>query len=257
MKESRLSNWEKFWEDKKEVREVYSNSDRVVRNLSKIVDLKGKKILEVGAGTGRDSFPLVEQGAEVYQLDYSANSLKIMKQLAEEEQIPVFIIGGDTFALPFRDGTFDIVFHQGLLEHFRPGKAEELLRENIRVIKTGGLLLVDVPQRYHVYTVIKHLLIAVNKWFAGWEREFSVAELRREMERLGLEIVHAYGEWMYPSLFYRATREALLNVGLKLPLYPTFIAPLTKMRRAVREKLRDTPVVINTALSFGLVGRKR
>ena len=53
MKESRLSNWEKFWEEKKEVREVYSNSDRVVRNLSKITDLKGKKILEVGAGTGR------------------------------------------------------------------------------------------------------------------------------------------------------------------------------------------------------------
>ncbi|HTR80246.1 MAG TPA: class I SAM-dependent methyltransferase [Bacteroidota bacterium] len=256
MKESRRSNWEKFWDEKKEVREVYSNSDRVVRNLSKITDLKGKKILEVGAGTGRDSFPLVEHGGEVYQLDYSINSLEIMKRLADEEHIPVSIIGGDTFSLPFHDETFDIVFHQGLLEHFRPQAAEALLKENIRILKKGGLLLVDVPQRFHIYTVIKHILIAANKWFAGWEREFSVGELRRDMERLGLETVHAYGEWMYPSLFYRATREALLTTGVKMPLYPTFFKPLTAFRRSVRESLRDTPLVMNTALSFGLVGRK-
>jgi ubiquinone/menaquinone biosynthesis C-methylase UbiE len=257
MKESRRSNWENFWDEKKDVHEVYSNSDRVVRNLSKIVDLKGKKILEVGAGTGRDSFPLVGHGAEVFQLDYSINSLRIMKRLADEEKISVSIVGGDTFCLPFHDGTFDIVFHQGLLEHFRPQQAEALLRENIRILKKGGLLLVDVPQRYHIYTVIKHFLIAINKWFAGWEREFSVGELRGEMERLGLETVHIYGEWMYPSLFYRATREALLKAGIKLPLYPTLFRPLTSMRRSVREALRDTPIAVNTSLSFGLVGKKR
>ena len=257
MKESRLSNWDNFWEEKKEVREVYSNSDRVVRNLTKIADLKGMKILEVGAGTGRDSFPLVGHGAAVFQLDYSVNSLKIMKRLADEEKIPVFILGGDTFSLPFRDETFDIVFHQGLLEHFRPQQAEALLKENIRILKKGGLLLVDVPQRYHIYTLIKHFLITINKWFAGWEREFSQNELRGEMERLGLTIIHAYGEWMYPSLFYRATREALLKGGIKLPLYPTLFRPLTDVRKRIRESLRDTPIAINTALSFGLVGRKR
>ena len=257
MKESHRSHWENFWDEKKNVREVYSNSDRVVRNLAKIIDLKGKKILEVGAGTGRDSFPLVEHGAEVVQLDYSINSLMIMKRLAEEEKISVSIVGGDTFCLPFQDGTFDIVFHQGLLEHFRPQQAEALLKENIRILKKGGLLLVDVPQRYHIYTIIKHFLIAINKWFAGWEREFSVGELRREMEGLGLETVHTYGEWMYPSLFYRASREALLKVGIKLPLYPTFFRPLTAMRRSVREALRDTPIAVNTSLSFGLVGKKK
>lgn len=256
MKESRRENWETFWDQKQEVHDVYSNSDRVVRNLSKIVDVRGKKILEVGAGTGRDSFPLVERGAGVVQLDYSVNSIRIMKRLADEARIPISIVGGDTFSLPFRDGTFDVVFHQGLLEHFRPKEAEELLRENIRVLRKGGLLLVDVPQRYHIYTLIKHLLIALDKWFAGWEREFSVRELHSELERHGLTVVHAYGEWMYPSLLYRATREALLKAGVKLPLYPTFIRPLTDLRRSVREALRDTPFGINTSLSFGLIGKK-
>ncbi len=255
MKESRLEHWETFWEEKKEVKEVYSNSDRVVRNIKKIADVRGKKILEIGAGTGRDSFPFVELGAEVYQLDYSFNSLKIMKKIAEEEKMDVKIVGGDTFMLPFKDETFDIIFHQGLLEHFRYAKAEALLKENIRVLKTGGLLCVDVPQRYHIYTVIKTFLIAINKWFAGWERSFSVSELKKEMERLGLTTVHIYGEWMYPSLFYRASREALLKLGLKLPLNPK-IPLLTNIRKTLRNSLRDTPLAYYTSLSMGVIGKK-
>ena len=85
------------------------------------------------------AFRWFEHGAEVFQLDYSINSLMIMKRLAEEEKISVSIVGGDTFCLPFHDETFDIVFHQGLLEHFRPQQAEALLRENIRILKKGGL----------------------------------------------------------------------------------------------------------------------
>jgi len=255
MKESRLEHWDNFWEEKKEVKEVYSNSDRVVRNLKKIVDVRGKKILEIGAGTGRDSFPFVELGAEVYQLDYSVNSLKIMKKIAEEEKMDVKIVGGDTFALPFKDETFDIIFHQGLLEHFRKEKADALLKENIRVLKTGGLLCVDVPQRWHIYTLMKRTLIALNQWFAGWERSFSVPELKSEMEKFGLKTVHTYGEWMYPSLLYRVTREALRAVGIKLPLYPK-IPLLSGIRKAVRDNLKDSTIATYTALSMGVIGKK-
>lgn len=167
----------------------------------------------------------------------------------------VTIIGGDTFQLPFKDGSFDIIFHQGLLEHFRHAQAEALLKENIRVLKQGGLLCVDVPQRYHIYTLIKTFLIAINKWFAGWERSFSVPELKKEMERLGLTTVHIYGEWMYPSLFYRASREALLKFGLKLPLTPK-IPVLFSIRKAVRDALKDSPIAYYTALSMGVIGKK-
>jgi len=255
MKESRLSHWEDFWKEKDNMDEVYSNTDRVPRNLIKIMDVKGKKILEVGAGTGRDSFPLVELGAEVYQLDYSFNSLKIMKKISEEAKMDVTIVGGDTFMLPFKDETFDVVFHQGLLEHFRKPKADDLLKENIRVLKKGGLLCVDVPQRWHIYTAMKKTLIAIDKWFAGWERSFSVPELQALMKTHGLEIVHTYGEWMYPSLFYRVTREALRKIGIKLPLYPK-IPLVFSIRKLLRNTLRDTPIAYYTALSMGVIGRK-
>jgi ubiquinone/menaquinone biosynthesis C-methylase UbiE len=255
-KESRRENWETFWDEKQETEEVYSNAGRVLRHLLKLTDLQGKSVLEIGAGTGRDSFPLVEHGAIVFQLDYAENSLRILKRLAEESKYSVSILGGDTFCLPFRDNTFDIIFHQGLLEHFRRPVAEKLLRENIRVLRQGGLLLVDVPQRWHSYTVAKHILISMNKWFAGWERSFSIGELRSLLKSLGLTPVYAYGEWMYPSFFYRASREVFKKVGWRLPLYPTIGKALTNARAAVRAKLLETSLPLHTGISIGVVGKK-
>jgi SAM-dependent methyltransferase len=255
-KESRKNDWETFWDEKQDTDEVYSNAGRVLRHLSKVTDLHEKKVLEIGAGTGRDSFPLVQQGATVYQLDYAENSLKILKRLAEESNLPVSIVGGDTFNLPFRDETFDIIFHQGLLEHFRKPLAERLLRENMRTLKQGGLLLVDVPQRWHTYTVAKHVLIAMDKWFAGWERSFSIGELRSLLRSLGLTPVYAYGEWMYPSFFYRAFRELLKKTGWTLPLYPTLGKPLTSVRSWARARLLATSLPLHTGISIGVIAVK-
>ncbi|MBI4530923.1 MAG: class I SAM-dependent methyltransferase [Candidatus Latescibacteria bacterium] len=255
-KASLRSHWETFWQRKHNVREVYSNGMRISRNLTLITDLHGKKVLEVGAGTGRDGFNLVRYSAEIYQLDYAESSLKIMKQLAAEKGIITHLINGDAFRLPFRDNSFDTVFHQGLLEHFRTSRAEEILKENVRVLKPGGILLVDVPQRYHIYTLMKHILIAFNAWFAGWERGFSIRELQEEIRKQGLQIVHSYGEWMYPSLFYRVLREVFLKIGVKLPLYPQLFQPLTELRRRTRERLMRYHCSFYTYISIGVLGRK-
>jgi SAM-dependent methyltransferase len=256
-KESRREHWETLWQKKKkDVEQVYSNEGRILQQLLRVCDLRGKSVLEVGAGTGRDSFPLTEYGAKVVQLDYSVNSLQILKSLSEGLHIETNIVGGDTFKLPFRDETFDVVFHQGLLEHFRQPQALALLKENIRVLKSGGLLLVDVPQRYHLYTLAKHLLMALDKWFGGWERSFSVAELKSRMQELGLTPVHVYGEWMVPSFFYRSFREAMKAGGVTLPLHPRPFKGLSRLRHSARAVFQMTPLPLYTAFNIGVVGRK-
>ena len=256
-KESRREHWETLWQEKKlDVGKVYSNEDRILRQLLHVCDLRGKRVLEVGAGTGRDSFPLIEYGADVVQLDYSENSLQILKDLSRELHVQTNIVGGDTFELPFRDETFDVVFHQGLLEHFRHPQAQALLKENIRVLRGGGYLLVDVPQRYHVYTVVKHLLIAVDQWFAGWERSFSTPELTSLLQSFGLSPVHAYGEWMYPSFFYRAFRDVLKKTGMVLPKNPQPIKSLTNIRGKIRSAMLETALPRYTGISIGVIGKK-
>jgi ubiquinone/menaquinone biosynthesis C-methylase UbiE len=196
-----------------------------------------------------------QDGATLVLLDYSMNSLKIIRNGLPADS-PITAVGGDAFGLPFPDETFDAIFHQGLLEHFREPEARKLLEENVRVLKTGGLLVVDVPQRWHVYTIIKHILIALNAWFAGWEREFSVRELRNLLKSLKLQPVHAYGEWMYPSLVYRTMREALYKLGLKLRCIPGSFRRFLVSVSASATRWMVAFVKLNTALSIGVIAKK-
>ncbi len=76
--------WEDFWQEKAEIEQVYSNSDRIINQLKSLGDLKGKWILEVGAGSGRDSFHLAQNGAQVITLDYAKSSLDMIKNIGEK-----------------------------------------------------------------------------------------------------------------------------------------------------------------------------
>ena len=248
-------HWEKLW-NKRGVKELYDNSGRILTAVKRLwgENLEGKRILEVGAGTGRDSFDLAALGAEVITLDYAPSSLRIIQEQNKEHVAETIPVGGDAFALPFEDGSFDLVFHQGLLEHFR--EEEGIIAENARILKPGGYAILDVPQRWHIYTVIKHTMILVGKWFAGWEKEFSLRQMERKARKYGLEPVDFYAEWMYPCLFYRMTREALWKVGIHLPLIPFKIPGLHGIRRGLRNKLKYIRPMAYTGLSVGVVARK-
>ncbi len=251
---SSRKNWDDFWERKHKVHDVYSNTDRIITNLSQITGLQGKRILEVGAGTARDSFKMVAAGAVVYVLDYSEPAFSIIKQLNQEQPPGVIPILADTFSIPVPDNTFDIVFHQGLLEHFT--NPVELLKENIRVLKPGGYILVDVPQTYHLYTVVKHIFIFFNKWFAGWETQFTIRELESIVEQAGATVRMRYGSWMRPSFFYRVMREILLPTGIKLPLYPKGFGPLRRTRNYLREHWIRQNWAFYTFLDIGIIAQK-
>ncbi|MBD3384149.1 methyltransferase domain-containing protein [candidate division KSB1 bacterium] len=246
--------WEQFWTQKRELDKVYSNSDRVISQIEQLGPLQGKRVLEVGAGTGRDGFKLVDCGAVVVLLDYAKNSLEIMQQLSWQTQKPVYLVQGNAFQLPFRDQVIDVVFHQGLLEHFR--NPENILEENYRVLKQNGFAIADVPQRYHIYTVVKHILIRLGKWFAGWETEFSRSQLESMFRRSGFSIYSVYGDWMRPSFFYRSLREALKKTGIQLPLYPGKIAGWSKIRNKLRRVLKKSSLSYYTFMDIGVIGRK-
>jgi SAM-dependent methyltransferase len=256
MKESRKEHWEAFWADADDLslEDVYDNGGRILRELFRICEPAGKRILEVGAGSGRDSVALAKAGAEVITLDYSPRSLELIRKTSIGAGVEIGMVGGDGLQLPFADGSFDVVFHQGLLEHFRDPMV--MLHEHQRVLKPGGLLLVDVPQRWHYYTIGKHILMAMNKWFAGWETEFSVGELEGMIRRAELEVVHAYGDWMVPGMFYRALRKVLLRAGIRLAMYPRPIPVFGAIDEAWRAWFARQRASMYTTIVIGVVGQK-
>ena len=82
---SSQQNWDEFWNRKQQVEDVYSNVGRIFNNLNNVINLKGKRILEVGAGTARDRFAFVKAGAQVYVLDYSPAAIAIISRLTQNQ----------------------------------------------------------------------------------------------------------------------------------------------------------------------------
>lgn len=216
---STLDHWESYWKGHADLDRTYSTGGRLAREVLSEGPIAGRRVMEVGAGSGRDLLALARAGAVGVVLDYSPASLGLVRRQAREQGVPVLLVQADALRMPFRDGAFDVVFHQGLLEHFRDPMP--LLRENARVTARGGRVIVDVPQTFHPYTLMKQILIALNRWFAGWETQFTPAGLERRLVASGLVVRRTYGEWMVPGLGYRVLREGLRRtLQVSLPLEP-------------------------------------
>lgn len=191
-KTSTKQHWQSYWKTPDHQPPVVHEA--LLKELTAVVDVRGKKILEVGAGMGGDSVYLAGLGGQVTAVDFTNESLEAVRRLARDNNVVIELIKGEARSLPFADESFDVVFHQGLLEHFK--NPLEILKEHTRVLKSGGLLVVDVPQMFTVYSIKKWIEIARGAWFAGWERAFSINELERLMRDSGLTIVKSYG-WGY------------------------------------------------------------
>lgn len=139
------------------------------------------KVLEVGCGSAIDAAVLAQDHRlYVIGLDREMTAITVARRIARPfTRSPTFVLG-DAVNMSFPDDTFDVVFSQGLLEHFHDPMPA--LREQVRVLKPSGYLIVDVPQKYAglgLYSIRKQLKIKKGTWEWGWETQYSYPELKK------------------------------------------------------------------------------
>jgi ubiquinone/menaquinone biosynthesis C-methylase UbiE len=195
---------------------------------------------------------LSELGNDVYLLDYSRESLRLVCSSVSSPNVKLILADGQN--CPFNDNTFDIVFHQGLLEHF--SSPYRLLSENLRILKKGGFLVVDVPQTFHIYTIFKHILMFLGLWFGGWERQFTLGSLTALLKKCGFKPMYYYGDWSRPGIFYKVFREIMKKFRIVLPMYPKYFGRLTQAFYRSQHRLRKKKLFLYTGLSIGIIARK-
>jgi SAM-dependent methyltransferase len=86
--------------------------------------------------------------------------------------------------LPYPDGCFDVVYSSHVLEHFTLQTAEAILREAWRILKTGGLIRVIVPDLENTCREYLRVLDQVdNSRLAQRQYDWIILELLDQLTR--------------------------------------------------------------------------
>lgn len=132
------------------------------RRLQFLAECRGKRVLEIGCGIGKDARFLTENGIDYTGLDYSWRTLELAQKHFELVRLKKRFVNGDARALPFNDNRFDLVMSIGVLHHVP--ETAGACREVMRVVRPGGSVRIMFYNRhsYHyalVSGVVRPLIL--------------------------------------------------------------------------------------------------
>ena len=187
----------------------------------------GKRVLEIGCGTGTDLLQFARGGARVTGVDLTPRSIEIAQRRFEVYGQSGEFGLGDAEKLNFPDESFDVVYSFGVIHH--TPDTEAAAREIHRVLKPGGKAIVMVYHRSSLYywggLILKRGILRGELL-----RATPAALMSKYVEHTetgGRPLVKAYTRQEARALFrhFRAcevevnqlTREELKVVGRALP----------------------------------------
>jgi SAM-dependent methyltransferase len=106
-----------------------------------------RTVLDLGCGTGRHVVYLARSGFSVFGLDNSPEGIRLTRQWLEEKGLDADLRRQSmTEKLPYADGFFDAVISVQVIHHADIATIRGIVHEVTRVLRSGGLLFVTVPQ---------------------------------------------------------------------------------------------------------------
>lgn len=144
--------------------------------------LEGLRVLEIGPGAGGHSALFASRGAQMTSIDVTRD-----RAAATQRKFDLLRGGrgsgaaaqGDAESLPFADGTFDIVYSNGVLHHTHD--TQRAIDDVHRVLRPGGRAVIMLYSKG-----------SVNYWFNLW---FCVGILKAGILRSRNWLGHA-SEWI-------------------------------------------------------------
>ncbi len=171
------------------------------------------RALDVGCGAGQTLRRLdPDRPVELFGVDTEPAALALGLRLAKVEGVELTLARASATALPFRDGSFDLVMTRVALNYMHQRSA---LAEMARVLRPGGFLFCRVECVWHDLLLLRTArgpkalvcrlrdlgwgaIHALTGWqptpgvtFRGGRAFASAGRLRRILSRLGCIVIHA------------------------------------------------------------------
>lgn len=177
-----------FWEQGG--REYEDRAEAIA--LKRLLPTSGKQMLELGAGTGRNT-PRYAGFERIVLLDYSTT------QLAQAQEklgtAPKYIyVAADIYRLPFRDHQFDAATMIRTLHHM--ADAPKALKQIRNVLGPNAVFILEFANKLNFKSMLRYLL-GMQKWspftlepveFVKLNFDFHPKAIRNWMGELGFSI---------------------------------------------------------------------
>lgn len=186
--------WEKVWTKRLITSDYSLKYLAFMEEFEKTLRADGV-VAEAGCGTGQ-TLALFSQRHMAIALDISPAALDLAKRTASPA--PVL---GTIFSIPLKDNSCDLIYNSGVIEHFKDPENAAAVREMARVVRSGGHVIVIVPNSYCPwYRLGKWIAVALGKFEFGYEEDYSISRLREVVRSAGLSIVTEFGLQALPPL---------------------------------------------------------
>ena len=139
-----------FWEKGER---AYEDAVEAVA-LERLLPAGGKRLLELGAGAGRNT-PRYQGFEQVVLLDYSLTQLQQARQNLGSDPHYRFV-AADIYHLPFVEGLFDAATMIRTLHHM--ADARRALQQVRRTLQSGAAFILEYPNKKNLKAILRYAL---------------------------------------------------------------------------------------------------
>ena len=166
--------------------------------LAEVGDVAGKQLVHLQCHIGLDTLSWVRRGADVTGVDFSAESLRIARELAAQTGLPARFVESDVVAAPeLLDRTYDVVFtSRGVLMWL--GDLHAWATACVRFMRPGGVFyLLDIHPLAMAVVEVDGGLSLRSSYFGNVEPAITNDDGSYAVRDVGLTNSETY-EWIHP-----------------------------------------------------------
>ena len=171
------------------------------------------RVVELGGGNGQFLLKFAADGYSTTAMDVSEIGLSKTKDLFSKFGYDVECVQMDMFDIsPDYEAQFDLVFSNGLCEHFTGAKRRQQFIQHRLLVREGGGVCILVPNRISPFRMfwragrflISHLPYFRSRYDVKWvdENQFTKWELKRLCHEAGLDIVAEMGTSLLEDAYF-------------------------------------------------------
>lgn len=153
--------------------------------------LPGRRVLDLGSGSGRDAILLRDRGLEVVCLDASKTMIEMTTRLGFESHLLTFS------ELDFPKGSFDGVWAYTSLIHIPVDEARDVIKNVHTLLAGDGCFAMGAIEGDTAGMVERKTMPGVTRYFKNYSRD----ELKQLIEPLGFALTYEQDYQPHTSVY--------------------------------------------------------